>query len=661
MKNQPFLLPVTGLVAGIIFYETVFADGYGFWLVALVYLLLLIFIGRKNLFSVVIILIFSTIGFILTSKSNHYEALNQKYIDEAVPIHLKIDETFRASEKYRKYSAVILFVDSTKVKNTKVLLYLKKSDNELFLNEEIWIYNKFQNLQKPLNPYQFDYSKYLERKGIHYTIFQNDSFLKVKEPTGFFYKASVFKKTIYQKMIDANYTKATADLTGAMFLGNRTEMDPEIENDFRRTGVVHLLAISGLHVMMIFQILMFLLKPIKFIRHGTQYRIIIGLILIWIFVAFTDFRPPVFRSGLMISIYYTTILLRRKPNIYHTLLLSALILLLYNPNFLFDPGFLLSFSAVFFIVYFNPIYNKIFRPKNQFVKRIYELTTTSVSAQAGTLPFSVFFFNQTSGLFLAGNIVMIPASFLMVAGSMFTVFLMTTGLHFEWWQQLFDFFINLCYSYVHLLSEYNNFVFDRLSLTLTEVILLVLGFLLLKLIYFKPQAQHLFVLFFLTFIFEGQRVFRLNQILNKEEIIVFHQNKGTVIGVRKAGLMDVYLSDIEDTVNVEKYIVRPYSIHQKIKKINFRDLNTTGKTFYEKTENHIVLNGKRLIIYSKETDSIIRPNDYLLIRNNLKPDSIFEKTQFVIDGSNYPDFANQIKSQEIINTRKDGALIIDAK
>lgn len=658
MKNQPFLLPVAGLVSGILFSEYASVMGNGLWLVVLAFLTALFLIFRKNRFSALILSLFSVCGFLFHNNHNKFIPLNQDLTGEKHIINLKIDETFRSSDKYRKYSAKILSVDSLQIENTKALLYVGKNIPDLHLNQEIWIYAGLQELQKPLNPYQFDYSKYLRRKGIHYTIFQNDTIVKLKQPSGFYYDVSVFKKSVYEKMAQNGYSKATIDLTGAMFLGDRTEMDPDIENDFRRSGVVHLLAISGLHVMMVFNIFMILLTPLEFVRNGKHFKIIISLLLIWLFVAFVDFKPPVFRSGLMISIYFISVLLKRKPNIYHTLLLSALILLLYNPNFLFDPGFLLSFSAVFFIVYLNPVFNRLFKPKNKLLKGVYSLTTTSVAAQTGTLPFSVFFFNQTSGLFLAGNIVMISASYLMVWGAFITVLLTVFGVNFEWWRWLFDFFINACYTYVHWLSSFDSLVFDRLSLTVGEVVLLFVGLLLLRTIYFKPKAQHLFVFLSLILIFEGQRIYRLNQVLKKAEIIVFHQHKATVIGVRKASLMDVYLSDLNDSVNVEKYIVRPYTIHQKIRKVNFRDLNTSGKGFYEKTGNFISLNNNRLILYSKPVDSLIRAGDFLLIRNNTQPDSVPKAIRLIVDGSNYAGFAERITQDSVWNTGIDGAKII---
>ena len=87
-----------------------------------------------------------------------------------------------------------------------------------------------------------------------------------------------------------------------MILGNRTEMDKEIEESYRRTGVVHILSISGLHVIMVYSVL-FLLSPVSRLKNGKQIRVLISLILIWSFVILVGFHPPVLRSALMILVF----------------------------------------------------------------------------------------------------------------------------------------------------------------------------------------------------------------------------------------------------------------------------------------------------------------------------------------------------------------------
>lgn len=664
MKNQPFLIPVGGLVSGILFSESFRLGSFNDlkWIILLVFILIsVVLIYRKNIFSLLIFTIFSIYGFAFSNHYNQWKPLPEKLIGQETNICLKINETFRSSEKFRKYSAEIHSINSSNINKTSVLLYWSKRNPELFTDDKILIQSKLQTLQKPLNPYQFDYSKYLERKNIHYVIFQNKSYERIEESGSLPHLSSIFKRKIHNRMIEFGFQKPTADLVSAMLLGDRTEMNPAIENDFRRTGVVHLLAISGLHVMMVFGIFMLLLYPVIYLKDGKNIRITLCLLLIWGFVAFVDFRPPVFRSGLMISIYYITILLKRKPNIYHTLLLSAIILLLYNPNFLFDPGFLLSYSAVFFIVYFNPVYQRLLKPKTKFSRNVVGFLGTTISAQLGTLPFSVFFFNQTSALFLFGNVVMITASYLMVGGGMLTVLLTAFGIDLQWWQKAFDFFINACNSYIHWLSKFDDLVFDRISLTGIELFLLIIGILLLRWVFLRPKAKHLFVLLSLIFIFEGQRIYRINRMLKKEEIIVFHQNKNTVIGVRKAMFMDVYLADLSDSTQIEKYIITPYNIHQKIRKTRFLSLNSTARGFYIKTPDFIELSGKRLILLSENSNVNLRQGDFVLFRNNPKIDSIPPGVNLIFDGSNYPDYFKQINHPNIWNTRTEGALIIEQK
>src|SRR5690625_7019084 len=153
-----------------------------------------------------------------------------------------------------------------------------------------------------------------------------------------------------------------------MILGNRTEMDKEIEESYRRTGVVHILSISSFDVIMVYSVFYFLLSSVSRLKNGKQIRVLISLILIWSFVILVGFHPPVLRSALMILVFHMAVVFKRQPNVYHSLAVSAFILLLFNPNFLFDVGFQLCYSAVFFIVYLHPIYPRYRSEERRVVK-----------------------------------------------------------------------------------------------------------------------------------------------------------------------------------------------------------------------------------------------------------------------------------------------------
>lgn len=638
MKNQPFILPMTGLMIGIVFTELFQFIGFTNttkWVVLLFFFLLILLFGLKRYFSPFIFMFFVCFGWIYSSQYNHHHPLPETVLNQESILKLRVKETYRSSEKYRKYKVEIQRIDSLNYTNNYSLLYLKKETPELAADEVVWIRSKIQHPQKALNPHQFDYSKFLKRRKIHSAIFAESVLFTEETKTSIAHFCSKLKRNIYNQLLENGYSKQVADQVGAMLLGDRTEMDAEVEDSYRKTGVVHILAISGLHVMMVYSIFYILLFPLSYLKHGKTFRIFLSLLLIWSFVVLVGFHPPVLRSAIMIAIYHTTVAFQRKPNIYHTLTVAAFTLLFINPNYLFEPGFQLSFSAVFFIVFFHEAFQKYIHTRSTFKKHVYNFVGTCVSAQAGTLPFSVYYFNQTSGLFLAGNLVMIAASYLMVAGGMLTIFLNLTGLNFDLWTQFFNFFISSCNNYIAWLASFESFVFDAVKLNLLEGFLILVGMIVLRFTLIQPKAKYVLSLLTLIFVFQVERMYQNKKLEQKHELIVFHHYKNSVIGIRNGNQMDVFMEELDDSIKLKKYTLRPYSIQQNIKKIRLRSINDL------KREEHLISN-----------------SEYILLQNNFKLDSLFTTSQIVLDGSSYPNHRNNFEELNIWDTKTDGALVV---
>ena len=661
MKNQPFIGPLAGLMLGILFAESLplsdIANGAKL-LIFVFFVIFLTFFRLKRYDFFWISMVFFVCGWMLTSNFNSYEPIPSQKLGKDSNLKLKIEEIYRPSAKFRKYKARILQIDSLRA-NNYILLYWRKENQELYPNDEIQIQAEILPTQKPLNPHQFDYSKWLRRQKIHYTIFSDTVYEKIKSGNSIAFKTSVYKRETHRKLIENGYTKSSADLIGAMLLGDRTEMDPETEDNYRKTGVVHILSISGLHVMMVYSIFMILLYPLVYLKNGKLIRILLSLALIWSFVVFVGFQPPVLRSAVMISVYYITVSFRRKPNIYHTLAVSAFILLWINPNFLFDVGFQLSFAAVFFIVYLHPIYQKLFKPKSKLSKNIIAFIGTSVSAQLGTMPFTVLYFNQTSGLFLAGNVLMIIASYFMMAGGMLALIFLELNWNFEWWISLFNRIIEACNSYIRWLSSYDSLVFENISFTPLESILILCMLILIGIIWKKPSFRNVLTAFILIVCFQVQQMNQQEKFNHKKEMIVFHQTRNSVIGIRNGQQLDVYLMDISDSVNLEKYLIKPYAIKEKIKKYRIRDLEEIQNLTYFKSENSIYFEGKHLAWLSENQEEIQIAANYLLVQHNSEINKEFldPETQIIVDGSNYPNHLSDLEIP-VWNTRQKGSLII---
>src|SRR5690554_1853408 len=314
MKDQPFIGPLTGLMLGILFAEispfTNLANGI-LLLIAFFFLAFLIYSRIKKWDFLWIFCAFTLAGWIYSTDFNNYKPIPKSVLEKEVNLKLEIEEIYRPSAKFRKYKAKITEIDSSFAENY-TLLYWRKENTELFPQDEVEIKAKISPTQKPLNPYQFDYAKWLKRQKIHYTVFSDTLYEKTKDGNSIASKTSSYKRNTHRKLMENGYTKSSADLIGAMLLGDRTEMDPETEDNYRKTGVVHILSISGLHVMMVYSIFMILLYPLIYLRNGRILRILLSLILIWSFVIFVGFQPPVLRSAVMISVYYVTVTFRRK-------------------------------------------------------------------------------------------------------------------------------------------------------------------------------------------------------------------------------------------------------------------------------------------------------------------------------------------------------------
>src|SRR5690606_4806433 len=363
MKNQPFIVPLAGLMLGILFAEFIpntIANGLKLLGVILLFVLIIYFAFKRYDFFWVLI-IFMVFGWVHSNYYNSYQTLPTENLNKNLPLKIEIEESYKSSEKFRKYKAKIVQIDKVPT-SSYVLLYWRKENAELYPQDEVWLHAKIIPTQKPKNPHQFDYAKWLGRQKIHYTLFSDTIYQKTQSGSSIAFKTSHFKRETHRKLMKIGYTKSSADLIGAMLLGDRTELVPHTEENYSNTGLVHILSISCLHVIMVDSIFMMILYPLIFLKNVKILRILFSLMLIWSFVVCVGFQPAVLRSAVMISVFYIGHTFKRKPNIYHTLAVSAFILLCINPNFLFDVGFQLSFSAVFFIVYLHPVYQKLFRP-----------------------------------------------------------------------------------------------------------------------------------------------------------------------------------------------------------------------------------------------------------------------------------------------------------
>ena len=194
----------------------------------------------------------------------------------------------------------------------------------------------------------------------------------------------------------------------AMTLGDKTLLDRDVKDTYRKVGVAHVLALSGLHMMMIYVV-------VTMVIGWWRYRLlkqVVTVLSMWAFAFLVGLSPSVVRSAVMISIYALLSLGYREKMSVNTLAFTAIVMLVLNPKSLDDVGFQLSFMAVLAISVLNPLFAKVIPlhvlQEHRWLKAWWGLTTVSISAQVGTAPLVAYYFSTFSTYFLLGNYLVVP-------------------------------------------------------------------------------------------------------------------------------------------------------------------------------------------------------------------------------------------------------------
>lgn len=265
------------------------------------------------------------------------------------------------------------------------------------------------------NPHEFDYKFYLENNGIKYYSFsRKDDILAHSRPEKLRlrYKALIIRERIISMYRERGISDDRIGLVAALTLGQKNLLDPEQKQVFIRAGVMHIMAVSGLHAVILS---VFILNMLFFLKGRLGFiRILIAVALLWGFAFVTGLTPSVLRAALMFSFLQAGKLLKRDVNSINSVLASAMILLLAHPSVLFDAGFLLSYSAVLFIIcFYRSFYLKI-SLKNHGADKIWQSAAVTIIAQAGTLPLTISLFNRFPAWFILTNIIIVPLSSVVV-------------------------------------------------------------------------------------------------------------------------------------------------------------------------------------------------------------------------------------------------------
>jgi competence protein ComEC len=484
----------------------------------------------------------------------------------------------------------------------------------------------------PNNPNQFDYGAYLSKKQIYAQLYPDSELIRIslELKKDIWYYASNIRSTIIENLEKSGFHKKELSVAIALILGQKQDISPEIIQSYQYAGAIHILSVSGLHVGFLLLFLTFILSPIPNTKRGTLIKLIIILLNLASFAIIAGLAPSVVRSVTMFSFVALGYQLRRSVNIYHTLLVSVLLILVFQPSFLFDVGFQLSYIALFSIVWLQPLLVSIWTPNNKALNYFWKILTVSFAAQIGTMPLSIYYFHQFPGLFFITNLLVIPLlSFIMILGVLVMVLAafdyvpVFLSKPLEWSIYFLNKLINSVASFEQFIIR--DIPFNR-YLLLSSYLLIIAAIYWLK----KPSFNKLAIVLVSIIAIQVSFIHIKWNVHHQQEWVIFNLKNNSMITERNGNKTTLYADDSIRKNSSENTVLKSYLT------ANFSVLSTK-----EKIKNTAFFKENRILIidstgmYSEE----LRP-DIILITQSPKINvermlQLLKPKMVVADNSNY--------------------------
>lgn len=352
-----------------------------------------------------------------TNWTSHFSHFN--FTDERMVIGRIADAPVKKGEWIKLELAAEAMgntADSLRTVSGNILLYVARDSAAASLQygDELLFKGKITKVEGPKNPDAFDYRRYLHFQNIHHQAFvrESDWLLHHRRESFSLYGSAIALQEKFVGTLRRHLpTENEFTVGSALILGYRDEVPEDLLAAYSETGAMHVLAVSGLHVGVVFVILNFLFGRIKLYSPlWTVTKVLLILAGIWAFALVTGATPSVLRAAVMFSFVNVGMAMKRNNNIYNTLASSAFLLLLINPFWIASVSFQLSYLAVLGIVFFQTKIAKLWIIEHKWLDKIWQLVAVSIAAQIMTLPLTLFYFNQFPTWFWLSSLILVPLS-----------------------------------------------------------------------------------------------------------------------------------------------------------------------------------------------------------------------------------------------------------
>jgi competence protein ComEC len=602
---------------------------------------------QKIYFGITTFLLSFCIGTITQVAHNEYYQENN-YIhkisntNSEYEIEVVLREKIKGSKWNDRFIALVKKIDG-KQSNGRILLTIPKSlsNTKLLIGSNLQIKGSVIKHKTVTNPNQFDYGRYLSNKSIFAQIYANPDEIKISPSVdrNIWHYADVLRTKIIRNLEINHFNKEELHVIAALILGQQQDIEPEILHDYQFAGAIHILSVSGLHVGFILLFITFILKPLPKNKIGNTLRLVSIILALWSFALIAGLSPSVVRSVTMFSFVALGLYLKRNTSIFHTLLVSILFILLFQPSFLFDIGFQLSYIALFFILWLQPLLSKLWQPKNKILIYFWDILTVSFAAQIGAFPLSIYYFHQFPGLFFITNLIVIPFLSVIMALGVFVMLLAAFNYVPQLPAQLLEWSIYVLNQIIGKIASFEQFIIKDIACN--ESLLLSLYLFIIALILLSKKAAFRTLTFTLIALVLFQVAYFSSNWTsqNQKEWIVFNNRKKPLIIERVGQHTTVFAEDsiqkeISKNTMLQSYLAGNFSTVSRFEKP--RNLH------YFKNKKILIIDQFALTIKNVNPDILVLTQSPKLnlerLLQNYKPEMI------IADASNYKTYTKAWKA-----------------
>lgn len=619
--------------------------------------------GKKTLTSGLVYLGYYFFGLVYfqsyyTLPQSHYSNLNsssQKAIKKIV-----LENDLGTTLYQHRWEAELVQWGETSTSGNLIVQFPLTFDTQrLNVGQVIWTQSELETIKPPANPSRFSYKAFLKNQSLFHTL-TIDTLTTLfgstqNKPLKLFF--TEIKKNASQKIQNSALNDESKAMLHALLLADRSELDTSLVEDYTQAGIIHLLALSGLHIGLFVGLLMLLLYPLQFFPYGRIFRVVLVLLFLWGFAFLVGFPASVVRSVSLFSCVVIGSQISHGKNTLHFTVVSFFILLLVYPPFLRQVGFQLSYLAVFGILLISPPLEKIWRPKNLLLLRLWQWTTVCLSAQLAVSPISIYYFHQFPGLFLVSNLVVITffGFFIGLCLLVFSLLVFFQLPHII--ASLFDEWVRLQNLFVAFIAGQDDFIFTQLYPSLaTTLLLYFLCFTIVLSLYRKTFIHLIWVLCSGLLAIVYLRV-EHHFAKNENSFWIFDRYQASFVGHLQQGTFHYFSSDPKKTARIRNDFMGIYQIEQAAQ-IELKNFYSAGQM-------------RLLVLDSLQPYALKKLNPtHILLRNNPRINvdrllSIYRPKYLISNGSNFPWNAVRLKvsceEKGILfyNTREKGAFKIN--